>query len=340
VNVRQPTPFRAGVIIPAWNAVKTLPRTLAALCEQTYPADRIEVIVVDDGSTDGTAEVARVSGARVLCQAHRGPAAARNLGARAASGDIVLFTDADCVPTTSWVERMLAPFSDPEVVGVKGRYRTRQRSLVARFAQAEFEDRYRRQQRGPTIDLVDSYSAAFGRSAFLAVGGFDERFPTANNEDVELSYRLTEQGARLMFAPDAVVYHRHPETLARYLRVKFGRGYWRVLVYRMYPGKALNDSYTPQVLKLQVALAGLGSLVAIPSLFWRPARWVVALAGAALFTSTIPFAIFAARKDPLVGLCTPFVVALRALAIGAGSAVALLSPTPMKNRAAESIEHG
>src|SRR5438270_189444 len=86
---------------------------------------------------------------------------------------------------------------------------------------------------------AQTYPAAFRRAAFLAAGGFDERFPTANNEDVELSYRLAAQGARLVFAPTARVYHTHPATLGRYLRVKFGRGYWRTLVYRMYPGKAL-----------------------------------------------------------------------------------------------------
>src|SRR5690242_19491312 len=124
---------RASVIIPAYNAVRTLPATLTALRAQTYPADRLEVIVVDDGSTDATAEVAAAGGARVLRQANAGPAAARNRGAAAASGDFVLFTDADCEPIPTWVERMVAPFADPAVVGVKGVYRTRQHSPVARF---------------------------------------------------------------------------------------------------------------------------------------------------------------------------------------------------------------
>src|SRR6476661_7120595 len=131
---------RVSVVIPAYRAARTLPAGLAALAAQTYPADHLEIIVVDDGSPDETAAVAEAAGARVLRQANRGPATARNRGALAATGDLVLFTDADCAPTPAWVERMAAPFADPAVMGVKGAYRTRQRSIAARFAQYEFED--------------------------------------------------------------------------------------------------------------------------------------------------------------------------------------------------------
>ena len=312
------------MVIPAYEAAATLPACLAALRAQTFPAAHLEVIVVDDGSHDATAAVAAAGGARVVRQANRGPAAARNAGVAVAGGDVVLFTDADCVPTPGWVAQMLAPFADPAVAGVKGAYRTRQRGLVARFVQVEFADRYRRQARGPTIDFVDSYAAAFRRAVFLDAGGFDERFPEANNEDVELSYRLAAAGARLVFAPGAIVYHTHPATLRRYLRVKFGRGYWRTLVYRLYPGKALRDSYTPQVLKLQVVLAGGLLAGAVPALLWRPARRAWGAGAAALLVSTGPFTAFVARRDPALALLTPGLALLRALALGGGTAAAIL----------------
>jgi len=319
-----PAALRASVVIPAYNAAAGLPAGLAALQQQTYPADRLEVIVVDDGSTDATAAVAAAGGARVLRQDNRGPAAARNRGARAAQGAIVLFTDADCVPTPTWVAAMLAPFADPAVSGVKGAYRTRQRSLVARFAQAEFEDRYQLQSRGATIDVVDSYAAAFRRDFFLAAGGYDERFWTATTEDTELSYRLAEAGARLVFAPQAIVYHTHPATLRRYLQVKFARGYWKLVVYRMHAGKALTDSYTPQVMKAQSALVGALLALAPPAAAWRPLRRVWLALAAILLVSTWPFTAFVARRDLPVAFCTPAIVILRALVIGAGSAAALL----------------
>jgi glycosyltransferase involved in cell wall biosynthesis len=314
---------RVSVVIPAYRAAQTLPAGLAALAAQTYPADRLEIIVVDDGSPDATAAVAEAGGARVLRQANRGPATARNRGALAASGDLVLFTDADCVPTPTWVERMAAPFADPAVMGVKGAYRTRQRSLAARFAQCEFEDRYARQLRGPTIDMVDSYAAGFRRDFFLAAGGYDERFWHATTEDVEISYRMAEAGARLVFAPDALVYHTHPATLRRYLRVKFARGYWKLVVYRTYRGKAVRDSYTPQVMKLQSPLVAALLALAGPAALWRPARRLWALTGLALLGSALPFAVFAARRDPLVGVCAPLIVPLRALVIGLGTVAAM-----------------
>ena len=319
---------RASVIIPAYNAARTLPATLAALRAQTIPAAHLEVIVVDDGSTDATAAVAAAAGVRVVRRANGGPAAARNAGTDRARGEIVLFTDADCVPAPGWVAAMLAPFRDPAVVGVKGAYRTHQRSLVARFAQIEFLDRYARQARQPTIDLVGSYAAAFRRATFQAAGGYDTRFPVANNEDVELSYRLADRGARLVFAPQAIVYHTHAATLGRYLRVKVSRGYWRILVYRRYPHKALRDSYTPQVLKAQVALVGALAGCAGPALVWPPLRPLCAALAAGLLASTLPFTAFAARYDPLVAGCAPVLVIGRALALGLGSAAALVGLGP------------
>ena len=119
---------------------------------------------------DDTAAVAATMGVIVLSQTNAGPAAARNPGARAAAGDILLFTDADCVPASDWVERMVAPFADPAVAGTKGEYRTRQRALIARFVQQEYQDRYDRMVGQSSIYFVDTYSAGYRRNLFLAAG--------------------------------------------------------------------------------------------------------------------------------------------------------------------------
>ena len=140
--------IRVTVVIPAFNATKTIHDGLDAFARQSFPAEEVELIIVDDESTDGTPEYieryvkdwgSAHPGVRVLRQAHRGPAAARNLGAEAAQGEFLLFTDADCVPHIDWIKEMMAPFQSPGIAAVKGAYRTKQRSLVARFAQAEFE---------------------------------------------------------------------------------------------------------------------------------------------------------------------------------------------------------
>jgi glycosyltransferase involved in cell wall biosynthesis len=114
-------------------------------------------VVVNDGSTDNTATVVQTfAGVRLINQANAGPAAARNRGASEATGAIILFTDDDCIPMAGWLDAMLAPFVDPEVVGTKGVYRTRQNSIAARFVQIEYEDRYRMMARFPYIDFIDT----------------------------------------------------------------------------------------------------------------------------------------------------------------------------------------
>src|SRR5439155_14295418 len=112
-----------------------------------------------------------------------------------------------------WLQELLAPFADPSIVAVKGRYVTRQRGVVARFSQLEFEEKYARLERATRVDFVDTGTAAYRRDVFLATGGFDESFPAQSAEDVELAFRLADQGARFAFSPSARVRHRHAESL-------------------------------------------------------------------------------------------------------------------------------
>jgi len=312
--------IRCSVIIPAYNAGKTISACLGALADQSLPAHDYEVIVVDDGSEDGTGALARQYPVRYFHQANRGPAAARNHGSREASGPVILFTDADCVPSPTWIEEMIKPLADPAVSAVKGAYLTNQRSLFARFAQVEFEERFELLKRAASIDMVDTYSAAYRADVFRAAGGFDESFPVANNEDTELSYKLSRMGHTMVFNPRAVVYHlNHPDSLARYSRLKFWRGYWRMVVYRRYPDKMMKDSYTPQTLKLQVLflfmLAGwLFGMPLWPAYLVYPFGATLLLYGA----SVMPFAVLAFRRDVAVALLSPFFLSIRAASLGSG----------------------
>jgi len=303
-----------SIIIPAYNAAQTLPACLAALQSQTQPPG--EIIVVDDGSQDQTAQVARAYGAQLLEQPHQGPAAARNLGIRQARGDIVLLTDADCEPVPTWVAEMMRPFADPRVVGVKGSYRTHQQERVARLAQCEFEERYDRLEQLATIDFIDTYAAAFRIAVLRERGGFDPAFP--HNEDVELSYRLARAGYRLMFNRQAVVYHRHPSTWRAYLRRKIKRGYWRMMAYRLHPGKAVRDSYTPQLLKAQIALIYLVLGLAGLAFVFPPLGWGAAAALIGLWLSAIPFVRRAVQQDNALVIAALVFIVVRALAFAIG----------------------
>ena len=311
--------IRYTVIIPAYNAGKTLPQTLAALKDQTVSAEDYEIIVVDDGSTDDTAEVARRYGIKCVGQKNRGPAAARNHGVREAKGSIILFTDADCTPDRDWIRQMTLPFQDEKTTGVKGAYRTKQKELAARFAQAEFEDRFDLLKKAEAIDMVDTYSAAFRKDIFIRLVFFDESFPVANNEDTELSYRLCAAGHLLKFNPGAIVYHLHPDSFLKYLKVKFKRGYWRLVVYRNYPEKAFKDTYTPAVIKLQTLAAAASLPVLLASFFFPKLLWLTLFIYVAIMASSASFSIKTYQKDSVVGIISPAIVLARALAFALGS---------------------
>ncbi len=254
------------------------------------------------------------SGARLITQANAGPAAARNHGALEARGTIILFTDDDCVPMPEWLDAMLEPFHDPDVIGVKGVYRTRQTSVVGRFVQIEYEDRYRLMAGLPSIDFIDTYSAAFRRDRFLEMNGYDTSFPVACAEDIELSYRISARGWKMKFVPAAIVYHTHPDTLSRYLKKKYKFAFWRMLALRKNPSKAVKDSHTPQLMKLQLLFAPALLLAVAFDLIVRPAVPASGLVLAAFLISTLPFALRAIRNDPTVGLLSPVLLAARACA--------------------------
>jgi cellulose synthase/poly-beta-1,6-N-acetylglucosamine synthase-like glycosyltransferase len=318
-----PMPPVISVIIPAYNAAGSIGECLEALLHQSVEQDDYEIIVVDDGSTDGTEEIARAYGVHVFSQPNQGPTAARNQGVAQARGDILLFTDADCMPAENWIEEMVRPLSDPEVVGVKGAYATRQRGLIPRFIQLEFEDRYRLLRRDRYIDFVDTHAAAFKKQVFDIAGGFDPSIPGPTAEDADLSYRISSLGYKMVFNPKAIVYHRHPERWGEYLWVKFWRSCWRMSAYRKHPDKMIRDSYTPQVLKIQIILlyAVVGGLIGI--LFFGGFGWVALGALVLLSMSTVPFAWEAWQKDRTVGLIAPLILISRSAAFSLGVIVGL-----------------
>ncbi len=315
-----------SVIIPAYNAEKTLPHTLRALQHQTMPRNLYEIIVIDDASTDQTGAVAREFGVRYRRQNKEGPAAARNLGVRIARGDIVLFTDSDCVPAEDWLEKMVKPLEDPRVAGVMGRYRTRQKEFPARFVQLEFEERFSILRKFESIDLVPSFAAAFRRSVFEEVGGFNAHYPLANNEDVELSYQIAARGYKMVFLDDAVVYHRHPSTWREFIKIKYARAFWRTLVYKKFPEKIIKDTYTPQSLKAQILTAWL--LLWSPLAFIFGLKWGIAAVGATLvlfLASCLPFILRTYRFDRTMALLSPLVLFPKAIVFGWGIFLAMIT---------------
>lgn len=260
--------MRCSVIIPAYNSEATVAFCLESTLNQSLSKEDYEVILVDDGSTDDTQKISENYPIKVTQQEKQGPAAARNNGSRQAKGDILIFTDSDCELDYNFIENIIAPFEqDLNIVGVQGSYKTKQKEFVAQFGQVEIETRYQKMAKNKYIDFIGTYAAAYRKDIFLRYGGFDMGFTLASGEDTEFSYKLHAHNHKMVFQPEAFVYHQHPSNLRKYLKMKFFRAYWRVRLYRKHPKKVIKDSYTPQSLKFQVLAVPLSFLLAFLSLF-------------------------------------------------------------------------
>lgn len=222
---------KVSVVIPTRNRLELLKQCLQTLLAQNISADEMEIIVVDDGSTDDTAtrvcsiaEQNRVS-LRLVKGQGRGPATARNIGWRAAKAPIILFTDDDCEPSSKWVCEM-ADFLDfnPEFGGVGGQIRRLKESSAASYT----DDCGAMEHPGSedNAHYLVSANAAYRRSLLELVGGFDESFPCAGGEDPDLSFRLRACGVKLAKVSRALVRHNHPSSLAAIYRMfhRYGRG--------------------------------------------------------------------------------------------------------------------
>jgi len=232
-----------SIVIPAYNAESTIGQAVAQSIAQAKGPMEVEVIVVDDGSHDDTAKIAKSAGATVIRQENTGPATARNRGWESAIGQIVCFTDSDCVPTSGWLENLLDGFTDGQVGAVAGSYEiANASSWLAQWVHREIMERHKRMP--PFVRAFGSYNVAIPRYVLEATGGFDAGYRQASGEDNDLSYRIIKKGWRIAFRPQAKVAHYHPEKVWKYLLEQYRHGFWRAKLYREHPDMLRGDDYT------------------------------------------------------------------------------------------------
>jgi GT2 family glycosyltransferase len=233
----EPTPSprpRVSVIVCTHNGDATLRACLESLGRLQYPD--LEVLLIDDGSTRDIAAIARdFPLLRRHRQEHAGLSAARNLGAKLATGDILAYTDDDCLPEPDWLDRLVEAFDDPRWVAAGGPNippppRNRTEAVVAAAPGA------------PVHVLLDDTEAehlpgcnlAIRRDALLAIGGFRIQYVTAG-DDVDVCWRLREAGGRLRYVPGAMVWHHRRYRARDYLRQQAGYGRAEALLMKDHP---------------------------------------------------------------------------------------------------------
>ncbi|GAB4425094.1 MAG: glycosyltransferase family 2 protein [Chloroflexi bacterium OHK40] len=221
-----------SVVVPTYNRLAQLKRTLAGLERQQFPREQFEVVVVSDGSTDGTdaylRELRTPYELRFVAQPNTGPASARNTAIRNARGDYILFIDDDIVAAPHLIaEHMRLHHAEQNLV-VLGPMLSpddyRLSSWVA-WEQAMLMKQYTAMQEGhwePTARQFYTGNTSVARSHLIEAGGFDERFRRA--EDVELAYRLRQRGVRFVFQPEAIVYHYADRSFRSWLEIPYAYG--------------------------------------------------------------------------------------------------------------------
>lgn len=223
--------MRFSVITPGFNAEETLPLLLDSLSNQI--AKDFEVIVIDDCSKDRTAEIARsYHGNLIQLRKNHGPAYCRNIGAKAARGEILVFTDSDCWVSRNWLQNIQRHFSQNATDVLMGKLSLMPSTFLGDSISAlgfpaggtiGFDRIWRVDPKGFT-DSLSSCNCAIRKDIFLEIGGFDAYFPYAGGEDSLLAYKIRKLNYRIKYCPDVLAYHRARDSFRDFVRWQFRRG--------------------------------------------------------------------------------------------------------------------
>jgi len=234
--------IKYSVIVCSYNGSRWIRECLDALAAQRLSKDLYEVIIVDDGSTDGLSELVKpyehkYSNFRLISYLpNKGLSAARNIGWQGATGEIIYYIDDDAVADPDWIERLAAHYTADNVAGVGGYPRPYfEKSLYTIYDIARCKLEY-----GDNAEVLNDNNWGSGgcnmslrRSVLEEVGGFDSRF-RAVADDADINKRIAEKGYRLFCDADITVRHRYPTSFNEFYRKRAGRGRGELIFDRKY----------------------------------------------------------------------------------------------------------
>ncbi len=225
-----------SVVICAYNAERTMRACLESLRKIDYP--NREVIIVDDGSQDSTAQIAMdFPEFRLIRQPNKGLSVARNVGMQAARGDIIAYTDSDCVVDPDWLTLMLRAMEDGRFDGCGGpNYAPHENEWVAACVAASPGAPCHVLTADDQAEHLAGCNMVFRKAALLAIGGFDRQFTSAG-DDVDICWRLLDAGYSLGFSPAAFVWHFRRNTVKAYYGQQRGYGRAEAMLFLKYPDR-------------------------------------------------------------------------------------------------------
>jgi len=251
-----------SVVVSTYNRSEKLKECLESLFDQSYPKDKYEVIVVNDGSSDNTEDVLKECAKKAPCefrwltQENRGAAAARNRGIRSAKKDIICFIDDDCIADKCWIENLVKGFDDETVGGAGGRILAHNsRSLVERYLESKMDQEV-------AINLfsfVATGNAAYRRHVLEKLGGFDESFKSSEDNDLGIRVRLA--GYKLKYVPEAVVYHKHETTIKDLIKKYYRYGTGLSCLAKKYLYFSLKEIFIFLVFKLGLNITSIFGII-------------------------------------------------------------------------------
>lgn len=273
--------IKTSVIIPCYNAASHIKDLFESLRNQTLPQNEFEVIVVDDGSQDKTASLVRKYPFIYLFQKNQGAGSARNFGVQKSQGQILLFTDSDCIVPRDWVGKHTLVQERNEKIGiiVGGVKKPKEKSLVA---WADFFSSWFNAHENLDRHLVKDYSpsvnASLKKEIFKKVGGFSRKKLTG--EDVDFCFRAQKLGVKILFDPSLSLWHKSPK-FKGFLKHNYNWGYHAPFVRGKYSKMSYYFLFSGSFLKTLFLFFPivLGYTMYLSFVWWRyqPVRFLICL---------------------------------------------------------------
>jgi cellulose synthase/poly-beta-1,6-N-acetylglucosamine synthase-like glycosyltransferase len=261
------------VVVPVRDGEATIAACLDAILATDYPPDRREILAVDNGSSDRTAQLIQARPVRYLHEPKRGVSNARNRGIADSRGDILAFIDADCIVDPQWLTKLVEPFEDPEVGCVGGELRHSTPETTAERQAVRLLGDWQQFAFSSRPNYAITANAAYRRDVLEHIGGFDPHMTRA--QDVELGLRFAQHSdSRLAFGEGAIARHQHRSTQLGFFRQQLGWAYGAGLVGAKFHALGGDQVKPPRIRDVAQTARGLSLVIAARARGRGRSEWI------------------------------------------------------------------